>query len=153
MECVTREFDPELEHNYLVWQDATQKFIQSLTSTAENLNRRNQLNGNRKVNNNTSTVGVGPIARPKDRNGTVVIDNEEEQLSGATLKTAIYKPVPSTSSRASSTSSINQIPSVDPFNFMFGDILNPVYDDAAEKEDSGEGKRLYERSGNNGWEL
>lgn len=153
MECVKREFDPELEKNFLAWQEATCKFVQSLSNSSERLNARNQMNGNRRVvvpqSNGHSTGSRDHMTH--NGSGSAVIENEEAQLAGEYLKTAIYKPVSSKSSQVSSCSELgSKLPQVDPFDFMFGSMLRLSSDDNnKKKDDAGEGKRLYERGSDN----
>lgn len=128
MQCVKEEMDPELEKNYLAWQDATAKFSRSLITSFENLNVRNLRNGNRKPCSTGKTKGTENFQKIFD---PLVIEAEDAQLSGTYLKSAIYKPVSTVSSM---TSHQNQ----DPFKCMFGDLFKEYQ--------SEQPKTLYERA-------
>jgi hypothetical protein len=120
MKCVKEEMDPEMEKNFLAWQEATLKFCQSMITTFENLNVRNLRNGNRKPSTTTSkTKSTESFQKIFD---APVIDNEDIQLSGNYLKSAVYKPVSSISS-ASTRVSGRDDPTQESLKFMFKDIL------------------------------
>lgn len=149
MECVREEFDPDLEKNFMAWQEATVKFSQSLTTSFEKLHNRNQRNGNRKTNSsggNASSCASTKMPKIPEQFQKIfeptVVENEEVQLSGNYLRSAIYKPV-SVSSQTSSCSSnsvLEQEPKSGPYQHMFGDLQDQFERDR--------NLRLYQRGSN-----
>jgi hypothetical protein len=133
MQCVRDALDPNFEKDFLAWQEATAKFSQTLINSFENLNIHNRQlrNGNRKQSNTSTKMKQHENLKIFD---PTVIENDEVQLSGSYLKSAVYKPVSSTS--ISSTCSRATDPTQDSLRHLFGDIL---------KEFETDGNLLFER--------
>lgn len=98
MNCVRDAIDPNLEQHFLEWQEATIKFTNCLMQSCENLNARDQRNGNRKNNNYAffNSPSSANVHEDFQKLFDPVVENSENaQLAGGYLKSAVYKPLSS----------------------------------------------------------
>lgn len=99
MQCVNDSIDPNFFENFMEWQTATGKLAESLRTSFENLNARDQRNGNRKSYANHGTPSSRNANNSSDFENSmfdplVAEDSEQAQMNmGEYLKCAIYKPV------------------------------------------------------------
>lgn len=113
MTCVQSAIDPNFQRDFMVWQDATIALSRSLINSYETLHARDQRNGNRKVNfkdsgSNNSPRGKGNQVKTTESfqnlfDPLIAENSEQAQLNGGYLKSAVYKPVSSSSSLGDSS--------------------------------------------------
>lgn len=109
MQCVKDSIDPKFAQEFVAWQEATKSLIATLIQSFENLHERDRRNGNRKnmkepESNKKRSSNVEPSFDPfKTLFDPLIANNSEQaQLSGGYLKSAVYKPVTSSSDGSSS---------------------------------------------------
>lgn len=146
MNCVRDSFDVNLAKDFLEWQEATKNFCKSLQKSFENLQYRDQRNGNRKGQSNSFSSGSNENS-PANGNKSfqklfdpqVVENSEKAQLEGGYLKSALYQPISADSSPQLTPSSSREF---DPIESM----LDQLMDDQPRFEQSRRPPPLYKRS-------
>lgn len=150
MQCVKESIDPNFTQDFLIWQEATSKLAKSLVNSYENLNYRDQRNGNRKGSTKSDSNTSSPACGAKQNNDPfqklfdpLIAENSEQmQLSGNYLKSAVYKPL-SSSEESTPPDTPGSIPdhSFESFKLLFSELLP----ENAFIERSGHPKPLYDR--------
>lgn len=155
MQCVKESIDPNFYQDFLEWQEATNKFTKSLMKSYENLNARDQRNGNRKSTpSGSDSSNSSPSVSASSSNsgarkklfGSLIAENSEEaqehaHLRGDYLKSALYKPIPSLIPDSPGTP--NSTHDYESFTLLFNDLLG----DNAFIERTGKPIPLYKRQG------
>lgn len=151
MSCVKESMDPSFHKEFLIWQEATTALTKSLITSFENLHHRDQRNGNRKVNANDSDLlnnARSSASKQKSSDNfqnifdpLIAQNSEQAQLNGGYLKSAVYKPV-STSSEESTPPNTpgDYSTDFDTFKVIFNDLMPN-----SQLERSGNPKPLYNR--------
>lgn len=127
MGCVKDSLDPNLAKDFLEWQEATKNFCKSLQKSFENLQYRDQHNGNRKAQSsgfnqgsNESSPASGSKSFRKLFDPLVVENSEKAQLEGGYLKSALYQPVSADSSPQLTPRSSREF---DPIESMLDELM------------------------------
>lgn len=145
MKCVKESFDPNLSKDFLEWQEATKKFCKSLQRSFENLQNRDQQNGNRRGQNGCSKLGSYESSNANGNKSfqrlfdpLVAENSEKAQLEGGYLKSALYQPVSVESSPLLTPGSSYEY---DSFESLLDDMMN----DAPSPEQGRRPLPLYKR--------
>lgn len=132
MNCVKESIDPNLAKDFLEWQEATKNFCKSLQKSFENLQYRDQQNGNRrgqssgsKQGSNESSPANGHKSFQRLFDPLVIENSERAQLEGGYLKSALYHPISSEASSQLTPSSSNEfVPTYDSIETMLDDLMS-----------------------------
>lgn len=146
MSCVKGALNPEFEETFLAWQEATTKMSKVLIQSFESLHVRDQRNGNRKTGSAQNSpannkANTDPFQRMFDP--LIVENSNEAQLSGAYLKSAVYRPLSSSEGSTSppdTPGSSSDQNDYEAFKLLVTEICND--DDLGR---SGNPKPLYKR--------
>lgn len=143
MKCVKESVDPNLSKDFLEWQEATKIFCKSLQRSFENLQNRDQQNGNRR-GQSSGSQGSSETSHVNGHKSfqrlfePVVVENSEKvQLEGGYLKSALYQPV-----------SVESSPQLTPASSYEYDSFESMLDDMLDTPSPDQGRRplpLYKR--------